>query len=70
MTLGFIAPGRARPKTLLNGYLLKNSKPVDLILTKKPGDELFTEIVLGNLQAVEEYVDIIEKEIDPSLLNQ
>ena len=70
LTLGFVAPGRARPKTLLNGYLLKNSKPVDLILSKKPGDELFSEIVLGNLQAVKEYKEIIEKEISPSLLNR
>lgn len=66
LTLGFVAPGKARPKTLLNGYLLKDSKPVDLILAKKSGDELFTKIVLGNQQVVEEYMGSIEKEIGSS----
>ncbi len=65
LTLGFVAPGRARPKTLLHGYLLKDSKPVDLILAKNSGDELFTKIVLGNQQVVEEYIESIEKEIGP-----
>ncbi len=47
-TLGFSDSLKARPKSLIKGNELKNPKPVDLVLKRKSGAELFDEIVIGN----------------------
>lgn len=67
LTIGFTAPGRARPKTLLNGNMLKNPQPVDLILRKKQGSAYFSEIVVGDIEAVKKYKEIIAQEINLTL---
>ncbi len=47
-TLGFSDSLKARPKSLIKGNELKNPKPVDLVLKRQSGAELFDEIVIGN----------------------
>lgn len=50
ITAGFIDAGKARPKTLLSGDEIDWSKAdsVDLILRKKVGEPLFTDILVGS----------------------
>lgn len=67
LTLGFIAPGRARPKTLLNGNVLKKPEPVDMILRKKAGDSLFSELIIGGSDSVRKYQGKIDKLVIPTL---
>lgn len=67
LTIGFTAPGRARPKTLLNGNMLKNPQPVDLILRKNQGSLYFSEIVVGDMGVVKKYKEIIAQEINLTL---
>ena len=54
-TLGFSDNQKARPKSLIKGNELKNPKPVELILKRKSGTELFDEIVIGNETALCKY---------------
>ena len=68
LTLGFIAPGKSRPKTLLEGNHLKNPKPVDLILRKPVNTELFEEIILGESSDLTNYLSEISSLISVSLL--
>lgn len=54
-TLGFSESEKARPKSLIKGNELKNGVPVDLILRKKSGGELFDEIVLGDHNILDKF---------------
>lgn len=60
-TLGFSESEKARPKSLIKGNELKNPRPVELILKRKTGTELFDEIVVGNSMALSKYKENIEK---------
>lgn len=70
LTLGFIAPGRARPKTILEGNHLKHPEDVDLILRKPSKSSVFTEIVLGDeamvLRHLNDIIDLVSDDILPS----
>lgn len=60
-TLGFVNSGKARPKSLIKGNELKNPKPIELILRKKAGTELFDEMVVGNEEFIRKYQDEVQK---------
>lgn len=69
-TLGFSDSQKARPKTLLKGNELNNPKPVELILRKKSGQDLFHEFILGNKDTVLKYREKIENLVSEELLKQ
>lgn len=70
MTIGFIDEGKARPKSLLWGDSLdwEKSRFVDLILRRKPNEELFSEIVIGNNEMIAKYKAKISGVVSPELL--
>ncbi len=72
MTIGFIAQGKSRPKSLLWGDSLNREKAgfVDLILRRKPSEELFSEIVVGSDETLAEYRNKIDAVISPELLRR
>lgn len=61
-TIGFENHNYSVPKTLLKSNELdsEKSKSIDLIFRKKKSDRFFTEIILGNKEIVENYIDRIE----------
>lgn len=59
-TLGFSDSQKARPKSLIKGNELKNPKPVELVLKRKSGTELFDEIVIGNEMVLCKYKEQIK----------
>lgn len=67
-TLGFTDSAKARPKSLIWGNELKNPRPVELILKRKSGAELFDEVVIGSLEALNKYREQIEGIVDKALL--
>ena len=67
-TLGFTDSEKARPKSLIWGNELKNAKPVELVLKRKSGAELFDEIVLGNREVIDKYREQIEGIVAKELL--
>lgn len=69
-TLGFSESTKARPKSLIKGNELKNPKPVEIILRKKVGEELFNEIIVGNRILLKKYQNKIQKLISEDLLIQ
>ena len=69
-TLGFIDVGKARPKSLIKGNELSNSKSVDLVLRRKTGTQLFNEIVIGNETVLNEYKDKIKNLLSSNLLGE
>ena len=68
-TVGFAAADRSKPMTLLRGDRLHplNSAPVDLILRRQAGTELFDEIVCGNETMVAKYMGEIQKLLSDDL---
>lgn len=68
-TLGFVDSGKARPKSLIKGNELKNPKPIELVLRKKVGTELFDEIVIGDKIVLNKYREQIERMVTEKLLN-
>ena len=66
-TLGFFDLKKARPKSLIKGNELKNPQPVELILRKKVGEELFNEIILGDITLLEKYQEKISELISDEL---
>jgi len=54
-TLGFYGTLKARPRSLIKGNGLKNPKPVELVLKRKSGTELFDEIVIGDETVLHKY---------------
>lgn len=67
-TLGFVDSGKARPKSLIKGNELKNPKPIELVLRKKVGTELFDEIVIGDKIVLNKYREQIERMVTEKLL--
>lgn len=69
VTVGFVAAGKVKPKSLLRGDKLDASKSdtVDLILRKNRGSEFFSEIICGDRTQVEKYYDKIEALLSPEL---
>lgn len=67
-TLGFTDSGKARPKSLIWGNELKNPKPVELVLKRKAGAELFDQVVIGSREALNKYRGQIEGIVDKALL--
>ena len=67
-TLGFTDSEKSRPKTLIQGNELKNSKLIDLVLKRKSGTKLFDEIVIGNSAAIKRYRPQIEGIVAEELL--
>lgn len=70
ITMGFIhTASNARPKTLLKGNELDLSKSssLDLVLRRKLGSKLFTEIIAGDVNCISS--DLIRSQIDSSLFN-
>lgn len=59
-TLGFSDSQKVRPKSLIKGNGLKNSKPVELVLKKKTGTDYFDEIIVGGTETLEKYKEQIE----------
>lgn len=59
-TLGFSESDKARPKSLIKGNELSNPKPVELILRKKVGTELFSEIIVGDKSVIKKYQNKIQ----------
>lgn len=68
-TVGFIATDKSKPMTLLRGDRLDASQccVVDLILRRQRDEELFGEIVFGNDDMIEKYIDSIEELISEDL---
>ena len=54
-TLGFTDSEKARPKSLIWGNELKKAKPVELVLKRRSGAELFDEIVIGSREDIDKY---------------
>ena len=71
ITVGFINEGKSRPKTLLWGDSLDWDKSafVDLVLRRKIGEKLFSDIVVGDVELVQKYQDKIKDVISDDLLN-
>ena len=68
-TLGFIDAGKARPKSLIRGNELKHPKPVDLLMRRRTGSEFFDEIMIGGLEQIEKYKDVIQSLVSARLMN-
>ncbi len=62
-TLGFINVDTARPNTLLKNNTLNTSKSrqLELVMRRKRGDKVFSEIVLGDDNARSKYASMIDK---------
>lgn len=67
-TLGFTDSEKARPKSLIRGNELKNPKPIELVLRRKSGAELFDEIIIGNSVVLDKYRKPIEGMVAEELL--
>lgn len=68
-TLGFSDSQKARPKSLIKGNELKNPKPVELVLKRKTGTELFDQIVIGDETVLCKYKEQIKGLFAENLLN-
>lgn len=70
VTVGFVNEGKSRPKSLLWGDSLDWNKAglVELILRRKSGDSLFSDIVFGDYAAVAKYRNKIQALAAPDLL--
>ena len=62
ITVGFVNEGKSRPKTLLWGDTLDWNKSAfaDLILRRKSGEKIFTDIVVGDVSSIRKYKDKIK----------
>lgn len=61
-TVGFIAANKSKPMTLLRGDRLDHSKSavVDLVLRRPYGTPYFDEIIFGDEEELEKYIEYIE----------
>lgn len=68
-TVGFAATDRSKPMTLLRGDRLNVAKsaPVDLILRRRFGTELFDEIICGNEKVIAKYMQEIQPLLSDNL---
>lgn len=69
-TLGFAESKKARPKSLIKGNELGDSRPVDLILKKKSGILKFNEIVVGDKNMIEKYKNHIIELVADEILGE
>lgn len=71
ITIGFANPDRSRPMTLLWNDELNYNKSgfVDLILRKESGNEDFTDIIYGDVEALKKFHTKIKHLISPELSN-
>lgn len=71
ITLGVVEVGKSRPKSLLWGDLLDWNKAdfVDLILRRKSGEALFSEMVFGDDLAVKKYFEKIESLVSQEIID-
>lgn len=70
-TIGFTSTGIiTRPKTLLKGNQLdpNKSKELELVLRKKRGEKLFTDIIIGNKDILNKYKQNISELVIDELL--
>lgn len=67
-TLGFTDSEKVRPKSLIWGNELKNPKPVELVLKRKSGAELFDEIIIGDRESIDKYREQIKGIVANELL--
>ena len=70
-TIGFTPTGViTRPKTLLKGNQLdtNKSKELELVLRKKRGEKLFTDIIIGNKDVLNKYKQNISELVIDELL--
>lgn len=67
ITLGFTHGKKSRPKTLLKGNELKTSITVNLILSKKREDLLYNNIIYGNINVLNEHLNIFQNLISDTL---
>lgn len=68
-TLGFSDSKKVRPKSLIKGNALNSAHPVDLILRKRSGEELFDEVVVGNEKMIRKYWKEIKHLVDDKLVS-
>ena len=68
-TMGFIAVPKARPKTLLIGNELDNTKsmPLKIILAKSRNENLFNTVIAGSDDDLVSYYDLLKSHIDTEL---
>ena len=66
-TLGFSVSEKVRPKSLIKGNELKHPKVIELILRKKSGEKVFSEIIVGDEKALNKYRNYIEDNLDECL---
>lgn len=61
VTFGFSISEKVRPKTLLKGYELNNSKafPIDIVLRKSSGKDKFDTLLFGKKESCRLYREII-----------
>ena len=69
-TIGFVAADKSKPMTLLRGDRLDvmSSAPVDLVLRRPYGTECFTEIVFGDQNVVNKYMNAIKLMLHENLI--
>lgn len=68
-TVGFVAVGNAKPMTLLKGNELNLSKAkrLDLVLRRRAGDKIFSEIIIGEIDQLSKYKDILDELLSEEL---
>lgn len=66
-TLGFSESTKARPKSLIKGNELSNSKPVEVILRKRIDEEFFNEIIVGNKVLLKKYQNKVQELVSDEL---
>lgn len=68
-TIGFVATDKSKPMTLLRGDRLDASQScaVDLVLRRRRDEELFDEVVFGDDDMIEKYIDCIDSLISEDL---
>lgn len=71
-TLGFTAAKNVRPKTLLTGNQLNREKarPLKIVLSRKRGEDRFTDVDLGTDECLAEAFDVIKPLISDGLRNR
>lgn len=71
MTIGYIDNEKAVPRSLMLNDKIdwSQAEPVDLILRRPRGAELFSKIVFGDTKTLMEYRDKIEDMVEPELFS-
>jgi len=69
VTLGFFVSGKAKPMTLLKGNELDSSKAkrLDLVLSRRKGEDKFSEMIVGTETILNEYREVLGDLLPDSL---